>query len=76
MAGLPTETIADFQMTLNFLKKLDFSWHEYMVYRPYPGTPLYDYCVSNGLFNPPKKLADWIDFSDLYRADNHLGSFP
>lgn len=76
MAGLPTETIEELNMTVSLLDKLDFRWCEYMIYRPYPGTVLYDYCVSNRLFNPPKKLADWVKFSDLYDTDNALRNVP
>ena len=76
MAGLPTETIEELNMTIRLLDKLDFKWCEYMIYRPYPGTVLYDYCVSNKLFNPPKKLADWVSFSDLYDTGNALSDVP
>ena len=76
MAGLPTETVEDFTMTLQLLKKLDFSNYEYMIYRPYPGTVLYDYCVNNGLFTPPAKLADWAKFSDLFATDTNLSNIP
>ncbi len=47
-----------------------------MVYRPYPGTELYDYCVRNGLFTPPQRLADWVNFSELYDTKNNLGEIP
>jgi len=76
MAGLPTETIEDFKMTLNLFKRLSYRWCEYMVYRPYPGTVLYNYCVDNSLFKPPRKLADWVNFCDLYDAGNNLSDIP
>ena len=76
MAGLPTETVEDFTMTLQLLKKLHFQSYEYMIYRPYPGTVLYDYCVNNGLFTPPAKLADWANFSDLFATDTNLSNVP
>lgn len=76
MAGLPTETIEELNMTTSLLYKLDFKRYEYMIYRPYPGTALYDYCVSNKLFNPPNKLTDWISFSDLYDTNNALSNIP
>jgi len=76
MAGLPTETVEDFKMTLNLFKRLSYRWCEYMIYRPYPGTVLYNYCVHNNLFKPPGKLADWVNFCDLYDARNNLSNIP
>ena len=76
MAGLPTETGEELDMTVGLLDRLDFKWCEYMIYRPYPGTVLYDYCVSNNLFDPPQRLADWVHFSDLYDSSNALASIP
>lgn len=76
MTGLPTETIEDFKMTLELLKRLDIAGYEYMIYRPYPGTPLFEYCVDNGLFTPPQKLADWANASDLFEAESNLSEVP
>lgn len=76
MVALPTETLEDFNATLAMLKRLRFLSCEIMVYRPYPGTELYDYCVRNGLFTPPQKLADWVHFSELYDVENNLGQIP
>lgn len=76
MAGLPTETVEDFTMTFELLRRLDFLNYEYMIYRPYPGTVLFDYCVNNGLLIPPKKLADWVNFSDLYDPETNLSEVP
>lgn len=76
MAGIPTETVEDFKMTLELLKRLDIMGYQYMIYRPYPGTPLFDYCVDNGLFIPPKRLADWVNFSDLFDPKTNLSEIP
>lgn len=77
MGGLPTETEEDFRMTLDLLKKIPCYHHyELMIYRPYPGTALYDYCVEKGFFAPPKTLADWALWSDLHSAENSLGEVP
>lgn len=76
MAGLPTETVEDFKMTLQLVKRLSYRWCEYMIYRPYPGTVLYNYCVDNNLFKPPEKLAEWVNFCDLYDAKNNLSNIP
>ncbi len=76
MAGIPTETLEDFKMTLELIKRLDILGYQYMIYRPYPGTPLFDYCVNNGLIIPPKRLADWVNSSDLFDPKANLGEVP
>jgi radical SAM superfamily enzyme YgiQ (UPF0313 family) len=41
------------------------------VFSPYPGTKLYDYCVSNTDFVPPKNLEGWAEY-----YNNNLGINP
>lgn len=38
------------------------------IYAPYPGTPLFDYCVKEGLLAPLKSLEEWgeVDLSMAY----------
>lgn len=77
IGGLPTETEEEFRMTLSLLKRIPCYHHyELMIYRPYPGTVLYDYCVEKGLFAPPKTLAEWAQWSDLHSAERSLGGVP
>lgn len=76
MGGLPTETAEDFTMTFELLRRLDCATYEYMMYRPYPGTVLFDFCVENGLFTPPRKLAGWVNFCDLYDTKANLSDVP
>jgi radical SAM superfamily enzyme YgiQ (UPF0313 family) len=65
MTGLPTETRDDTRDTLELIKtlkklapKCDVIGPQ--VFRPYPGSELYDWCKSNG-FKEPKTLREWAD---------------
>ena len=54
--GTPTETRDDLEQTLALhhqIKPHDFG---YFVFYPYPGTPLYQYCLDNGLL--PDNVSD------------------
>ncbi|MBN1872070.1 MAG: B12-binding domain-containing radical SAM protein, partial [Candidatus Omnitrophica bacterium] len=76
MVGIPTETIEDFEMTLSLTKRLPHFGLEYMFYRPYPGTRLYQYSVDKGLFRPPESLEKWAQCSELYSVDYNLSEIP
>ncbi len=74
--GLPTETIEDFDMTQQLIKRLDTPPYQYMMYLPYPGTVLFDYCVSHGLITPPEKLSDWGPFTTHFVSGANLSNVP
>lgn len=76
MTGVPTETLQDFNETRQLLRNIVFWDRCIMVYHPYPGSPLYDYVVERKMFDPPKKLGEWIDKSDVYGTENVLGNVP
>lgn len=76
IGGLPTETIEDFKLTQRLIKRLDTPPYQYMMYLPYPGTVLYDYCVSQGLVTPPQKLGDWAEFTTRFADKVNLSSVP
>jgi len=63
MVGLPTETIEELNMTLNFVKKYKPDLPNAKIYLPLPGAPLFDYCVSRGLIKKPKTLEEWSDWT-------------
>lgn len=73
MCGLPTETIDDFYMTLKLLRKLTYHHCDMMVYRPYPGTELYNYCVKEGLFTPPNNIEGWAQIADQHSSRFSVG---
>jgi radical SAM superfamily enzyme YgiQ (UPF0313 family) len=59
---IPTETVEDFQASLDILKKLDNPPFLYMKFVPYPDTELFNYCIEHGIFEMPKTLDDWVTF--------------
>jgi len=71
MFGLPTETYAEYQDTINLIIRM-LEVKPQMVFTsgffmPYPGTELYDLVKTMG-FVPPKKTEDW-DVMNRWRDD-------
>lgn len=52
MFGLPTETKADMDATVKFVKWMKPDYVSPAVFTPYPGSYLYDYCRDNDLLMP------------------------
>lgn len=66
MGGFPTETIEEVKDTLNLMVRLvrenpDAQTTPVQLYTPYPGTPLYDYCLSIGV-EMPARFEQWSDW--------------
>ncbi len=66
MAGFPTETLEEIKDTLHFMLRLvrenpQARTTPLQLYTPYPGTPLYDYCLQNGL-QAPDRFQGWSDW--------------
>jgi radical SAM superfamily enzyme YgiQ (UPF0313 family) len=76
IGGLPTETVDEFQMTQHLIRRLDSPPYQYMMYLPYPGTALYDYCLEEGLITPPTRLGDWARFTLLSATQTNLSQVP
>jgi anaerobic magnesium-protoporphyrin IX monomethyl ester cyclase len=76
MYGLPTETIDDFNATQEMLRRLDQPYYLYTRYIPFPGSVLYDYCVTHGLVTPPETLNGWARFLERYGTQVNLSSVP
>lgn len=49
MVGFPFETREKIDVTFEFSASLNLDWCVYPIFRPYPKTELYDYCVEKGL---------------------------
>ena len=47
--GFPTETREDIEETIALHYEIDPDDFGYFVFYPYPGTPMYQYCLKNGL---------------------------
>lgn len=62
--ALPTETVEDIRATDHLLKEVRPDFTEFLVYMPYPGTPLFDLAVQEG-FVAPRTLEEWA----------HMGTF-
>jgi radical SAM superfamily enzyme YgiQ (UPF0313 family) len=88
MGGFPSETIAEVKDTIRLMAQLvrdnpDAYTTPVQLYSPYPGTPLYDLCVEDGLTaggqEMPQTLDDWtesgwehIDYSWLSPAEERF----
>ena len=66
MMGIPNETDKDRKESLLLLDEFPDSYAELVIYRPYPGTELFDYCLREGLFIPPDTTIEWVRVSDQY----------
>ncbi|WP_238651769.1 B12-binding domain-containing radical SAM protein [Paenibacillus piscarius] len=51
MLGIPGETESSIQDSLNMLRKLQPTLIRMAIFEPFIGTPLYDYCIENGLID-------------------------
>ena len=47
--GTPTETRADIEATITLHNQIEPDDFGYFVFYPYPGTPMYKYCIEHGL---------------------------
>jgi radical SAM superfamily enzyme YgiQ (UPF0313 family) len=63
MVGLPTETVEELNMTLDFVRRYKPDLPNAKIYLPLPGAPLFDYCVSKGMIKKPKTLMEWVDWT-------------
>lgn len=60
--GMPGETEKTVWESINFLKKIDAGWHQYMVNYPLalPGSPLYDYAKVKGYITDDDKYLESV----------------
>lgn len=62
MIGCPTETMKELRETIDLVERLPAHILICTIYRPYPGTPLHDYCVKNKNFHVPDLLEEQGEF--------------
>ena len=60
--GFPGETEEEIRATEELVENLPAYILICTIYRPYPGTPLYDYCTSHGIFVEPKNIDEQGEF--------------
>jgi len=61
MLGLPTETIEEIKMTLNFIKKTKPDLGGAGIFQPLPKTKLWDYCIEKKLIKEPQSVEEWAN---------------
>ncbi len=62
MIGYPDESAEELNKTVSLVESLPAHILICTIYRPYPSTPLFDYCVKHKNFKPPRKLDDQGEF--------------
>lgn len=67
MAGFPTETFEEIDMTIEAMKRLlrdnpDAELESICIFTALPGTPMYNLALQYGL-KPPKRLEDWSSWN-------------
>ena len=67
MCGIPSETNADLKKSIDLLFELlgENTYAQnaaFLIYTPYPGTKLYEYCLMHN-FVAPLRLEDWENFN-------------
>jgi len=80
MIGLPGETRAEMMETLGLIDKLvklssGIQILGPQVFRPYPGSELYDECVASG-WKAPQSLKEWADLSENELSYLSIENFP
>ncbi len=56
MVGLPAEELSDLNDTVKLIKQLNPHLTICTIFRPYPGTELFDYCIEKKIFSFSDKL--------------------
>ena len=76
MTGFPTESPSEMKQTQDLIVKIkkdnpcSLIWR-LNKYTPYPGTRLFDLCLSHG-FKPPETLKEWSDihwYRSVYNSE-------
>lgn len=76
MIGLPTETIEDIHRTIAFIKKTKPDISNVKIYKPYPSTDFFYYCMKHNLIKVPKNLDEWIEFCELKEGNVNVSEAP
>lgn len=79
MIGYPSETMEELRETIDLVEGLPAHILIGTIYRPYPGTPLYDYCAKNKNFDVPDTLeaqGEFYRFSHMKEGEHNMSSVP
>lgn len=72
MIGLPTETEAEMNETIDFIKKYKPDSVDIKIYKPFPSTEFYEDAIRLKKIKRPKSLKEWEHFCDLKEAEPNL----
>ena len=73
MVGLPTETRVEIKQTVTLINQLNPHLTICTLYKPYPGTELFKYCVKNNIFQYPQDLEA---VGGVYSRDINVSRVP
>lgn len=73
LVGIPTETRVEVEETIALARSIKAHHTHFYPYVPFPGSPLAEYCQTNGLIQYPRTLEDWAGF-EYARSDRALFS--
>jgi radical SAM superfamily enzyme YgiQ (UPF0313 family) len=73
MTGLPTEEASELKETVRLVKSLNPHQTICTIFKPYPGTELFDFCVANNLFSYPSKLDE---VGSIYMQNMNMSKIP
>lgn len=74
--GFPDETEEELKETVRFGLDLKANLCPFSMLFLYPGSEIYDYAVSNGLYTPPKSLKEWGKIIWLENMNVNLSKVP
>jgi radical SAM superfamily enzyme YgiQ (UPF0313 family) len=63
LVGIPTETRDDVAQSIALARAIKAHHTHFYPYVPFPGSPLAEYCCTNGLIEYPEALVDWAAFA-------------
>jgi radical SAM superfamily enzyme YgiQ (UPF0313 family) len=73
LVGVPTEGREDVEQSIALAKNIKAHHTHFYPYVPFPGSPLAEYCVENGLIQYPGTLEGWANF-EYARSDRAVFS--
>ena len=74
MVGIPYETKEDVDKTIGLVKSLGAHQAICTIFRPYPGSRLFEYCINNELFTLPENLDEQGHVYDIGNANINVSN--
>ena len=70
MMGHPDETMDELKMTIKYMRKIPSDQNLLQIYRPFPGTPYWEFSVKNNKIKEPKTFQEFETFGVLMHHAN------